>query len=249
VALSVKTPIAFLILMAIGGFAIVMRWNNGRRDWRILVPLASALALLLVCLPTKFNIGLRHILPIYPLLSILAGLGVMQLWQVARARRLSRILAVGLMAWTLASSAMAQPDNLAYFNEFAGKHPERILVDSDLDWGQDLLRLSHDLRSRGVERVAIAYNGSADLNQMNLPPFDNLAPCVRETGWIAISVYDLEMSQPSIGCGGYSWLETFKPVALVGKSIRLYWIPQPDAVAPLQVLHAAKLSQTRIAKH
>jgi len=248
VALSVKTPIAFLILMAIGGFATITRWKNGDRDWRILVPLASALALLLACLPTKFNIGLRHILPIYPLLSILAGVGVMQLWQVGRARWLGRILAVGLMSWTLASSVMAQPDNLAYFNEFAGKHPERILVDSDLDWGQDLLRLSNDLRSRGVEHVAIAYNGSTDLNQMNLPPFDNLAPCVHETGWIAISLYDLEMSQPSVGCGGYSWLETFKPAALVGKSIRLYWIPQPDAADPGQLLHAAKLSQARVAE-
>jgi Dolichyl-phosphate-mannose-protein mannosyltransferase len=248
VALSVKTPIAFLILMAIGGFATITRWKNGDRDWRILVPLASALALLLACLPTKFNIGLRHILPIYPLLSILAGLGVMQLWQVGRARWLGRILAVGLMSWTLASSAMAQPDNLAYFNELAGKHPERILVDSDLDWGQDLLRLSNDLRSRGVEHVAIAYNGSTDLNQMNLPPFDNLAPCAHETGWIAISLYDLEMSQPSVGCGGYSWLETFKPAALVGKSIRLYWIPQPDAADPGQLLHAAKLSRARVAE-
>jgi len=249
VALSVKTPIALLILMAIGGFATITRWKNGEHDWRILVPLASAVALLMVCLPTKFNIGLRHILPIYPLLSILAGLGVMQLWQVSRARWLGRILAVGLMGWTLASSAMAQPDNLAYFNEFAGKHPERILVDSDLDWGQDLLRLSNDLRSRGVEHVAIAYNGSADLNQMNLPPFDTLVPCVRETGWIAISLYDLEMSQPTIGCGGYSWLETFKPTALVGKSIRLYWIPQPDAADPAPPLHATKLPQARVAGH
>jgi len=225
VALLVKTPIAFLILTIIGIFAAIMKWNNDGHDWRILVPVASALGLMLVSLPTKFNIGLRHILPIFPLLAILAGFGLMRLWQVQRPLWLGRILAIGLATWMLASSAMAQPDNLAYFNEFAGKHPERILVDSDLDWGQDLLRLSNDLHAWGVHHVSIAYNGSADLKQMNLPPFDVLAPCARTTGWVAISLYDLEMSQPSVGCGGFSWLEAYKPVASVGKSIWLYSIP------------------------
>ncbi len=231
VALVVKTPIAFLILMPIGAFGLIRRWKSGGRDWRVLIPLASALALLLVCLPTKFNIGLRHILPIYPLLSILAGFGIVQLWQVARSPWLGRVLAVGLAGWMLASSAKAQPDNLAYFNELAGKQPELILVDSDLDWGQDLLRLSNDLRARGVVHVAIAYNGSADLNRMDLPPFEILAPCVHTTGWIAISLFDLEMSKAS-SCSGFSWLEVYKPVALVGKSIRLYRVPKTEDEGP-----------------
>jgi 4-amino-4-deoxy-L-arabinose transferase-like glycosyltransferase len=248
VALLVKTPIAFLILTIIGAFAVIMKWKNAGHDWRILVPLVSALALMLVSLPTKFNIGLRHILPIYPLLAILAGFGLIQLWQVKRPLWLARILAIGLATWMLASSAMAQPDNLAYFNEFAGKHPEGILVDSDLDWGQDLLRLSNDLHARGVDHVAIAYNGSADLKQMNLPSFDVLAPCTRTTGWIAISLYDLEMSQPSVGCGGFSWLEAYKPVAPVGKSIWLYSIPDTGSPSPV-LLRASKDSQRDTAKH
>jgi hypothetical protein len=248
VALLVKTPIAFLILTIIGIFAVIMKWKNGEHDWRILVPLASALALMLVSLPTKFNIGLRHILPIYPLLAILAGFGLMRLWQVKRPLWPGRILAIALAAWMLTSSAMAQPDNLTYFNEFAGKHPERVLVDSDLDWGQDLLRLSSDLHARGVDHVSIAYNGSADLKQMNLPPFDVLARCTRTSGWIAISLYDLEMSQPSVGCGGFSWLEGYKPVASVGKSIWLYSIPETGNPSPAP-LRASKDSQSRTSKH
>jgi 4-amino-4-deoxy-L-arabinose transferase-like glycosyltransferase len=248
IALLVKTPIAILILTIIGIFAVIMKWKNGGRDWRLLVPLSCALALMLVSLPTKFNIGLRHILPIYPLLTILAGLGLVRLWEVKRPLWLGRILAIALATWMLASSAMAQPDNLAYFNEFAGKHPERILVDSDLDWGQDLLRLSNDLHARGVDHVSIAYNGSADLKQMNLPPFDVLAPCARATGWIAISLYDLEMSQPSVGCGGFSWLKAYEPVASVGKSIWLYSIPDTGDLSSAP-LHASKDSQSRTAKH
>lgn len=225
VALIVKTPVAFLILMFAGALGVVREWKRAGHDWRVLVPLASASALLLVCLPSKFNIGLRHILPIYPFLSILAGLGIVRLWREAWGQPLRRIVAGGLAAWMLISTAMAQPDCLAYFNEFAGNHPERILVDSDLDWGQDLLRLGAELHARGVAHVAIAYNGSADLQRMNLPPFEILAPCARTTGWIAVSLFKLEMSKPSIGCGGFSWLESYEPVALVGKSIRLYWIP------------------------
>jgi hypothetical protein len=231
VALGVKTPIAFLILTGIGAFGVSRIWRNRGHDWQVLVPLACAVALLIVSLPTKFNIGLRHILPIYPFLSIVAGFGIVQLWECERGRALGRIVAVGLAAWMLTSTAMAQPDYLAYFNEFAGKHPERILVDSDLDWGQDLLRLSADLRARGVTHVSIAYNGSADFSQMSLPPFEVLPPCAPTTGWVAISLLKLQMSKPSIGCGGYSWLTAYEPVTLVGKSIRLYWIPNNGAGA------------------
>ena len=53
------------------------------------------------------------------------------------------------------SGAWNHPDYLAYFNELAGDEPERILADSDLDWGQDMLRLSARLREvgRDVRRI------------------------------------------------------------------------------------------------
>lgn len=237
VALAVKTPIAFLILTMLGAVAVIRRWRKKGHDWQVLTPLAAALSLLLVCLPIKFNIGLRHILPIYAFLSMLAGFGLTELWHVARARWLGRVLAGGLAGWMVLSTGMAHPDYLAYFNEFADSHPERILVDSDLDWGQDLRRLSADLRTRGVTHVAIAYNGTADLSIMNLPSFKILAPCEHATGWIAVSLYKLQMSMPSVGCGGYSWLEAYEPAALIGKSIRLYRIPGTgEATTPLSTV-------------
>jgi AbrB family looped-hinge helix DNA binding protein len=55
-----------------------------------------------------------------------------------------------LLVWTAISSAAAHPDYLAYFNELGGTHPERILVDSDLDWGQDMARLATELQRRRV---------------------------------------------------------------------------------------------------
>src|SRR5208282_3337684 len=99
-----------------------------------------------------------------------------------------------LLSWHLVSSVRAHPDYLAYFNEFAGRRPEDVLIDSDLDWGQDLLRLSAALQQRHVDQVSIAYAGSAklDLNNFGLPPFHVLVPHERPTGWIAISLLPLK---------------------------------------------------------
>jgi hypothetical protein len=132
---------------------------------------------------------------------------------------------VGLLVWQLGSSLAAHPDYLAYFNELAGKHPERILVDSDLDWGQDLLRLVEELRARHVERVAIAYNGSADLSRHGLPAFRPLVPHQPTTGWIAISEMRLKIGEGRPPYDEFAWLEAYEPVARVGRSIRLYYVP------------------------
>ena len=69
------------------------------------------------------------------------------------------MVAAILVAWVAVDSWRAHPDYLAHFNEFAGSHPERILSESDLDWGQDLHRLSLRLKERGIQEFSIAYFG------------------------------------------------------------------------------------------
>ena len=168
VALAVKTPIAFLLLLGIGAVAAA-RAPPGVERGRQLVPLLIACALLLVCLPSRINIGLRHVLPMYPFLAITAG----SAWRVFSCRRgrpgarRSRRCASRLAA---ARVFAAIPTTSAYFNELAGQHPERILVDSDLDDGQDLRRLADTLRARHVPVVWLAYAGSATVAEHGLPP-------------------------------------------------------------------------------
>jgi len=189
-----------------------------------MVPVLAAAAIMLVCLPSKVNVGVRHILAIYPFLALSVGAGAGALWKMARPRWIGPAIVVGLMAWHVSASWAAHPDYLAYFNELAGRHPERILVDSDLDWGQDLLRLVEELRARHVERVAIAYNGSADLSRHGLPPFQRLVSHQPTTGWIAISEMLLKTGDGP-PYDGFAWLEAYEPVARVGRSIRLYYVP------------------------
>jgi 4-amino-4-deoxy-L-arabinose transferase-like glycosyltransferase len=231
VAVGVKTPIPFLILALIGfGLLGHEAWKN--KDVHMLEPAAVAAAVMVACVSSTVNIGVRHILPIYPFLAVLAGFAVLRLWKMVRYSILTRVAALGLLASQLGSSAVAHPDYLAYFNPLAGAHPDRVLVDSDLDWGQDLLRLSAELRQRGIQSLSIAYNGSADLDRHDLPPHRRLLPYEPTTGWIAISERKLKMGEGVPPFQGYSWLNAHEPVAVVGRSIRIYFIPESPREGP-----------------
>ncbi|HXB72333.1 MAG TPA: glycosyltransferase family 39 protein [Candidatus Acidoferrales bacterium] len=253
VALSLKTPLALLILAGAGWFAL-FREKLRPFDWRAWVPAVAGAAILLVNLPTSLNIGVRYMLPLYPMLALTGGVGAVYLLRGGRdplgreaegARGSSasvwpRVLAVFLMLWTAVSAWAAHPDYLAYFNEFAGSHPERYLVDSDLDWGQDMNLLVAELKRRHVPRLHMQCLYTGDDSRLDLPIWDSLEPYQPVTGWVAISftmqkTYGWVVAQQK-GRGdlAFAWLDRYQPVARVGKSILLYDIPEarpniPDA--------------------
>ncbi len=227
VALAVKTTIPFLVFAVIGCLYLCrLAWVHS--NWIAAAPVIASAAVFVVCLRSQINIGVRHILPICPLLAIVAGVAVCQLWRSTRLRYFARAATVVLLAWQLIASIHSHPDYLAYFNEFAGAHPEKILIDSDLDWGQDLLRLSHALRERHIEQVSIAYSGSKnlDLNNFDLSNFRILPPHQPATGWVAISLVCLKVGELGYPVDSYAWLNVYQPVARVGRSILLFYIPQ-----------------------
>jgi hypothetical protein len=176
-------------------------------------------------MPSGINIGSRYILPVYSLLTIVAAFGASYLWRLNRSR-LGRGATLILIAWHLTSTSFAHPDYISYFNEFANRSPERFVADSDIDWGQDLHRLSLEVRRRNIEELALVYHGDRRLiQQFGFPKSHSLDPGERRHGWIAISVYKLKgVGQPPPH-SGYAWLEAYEPVATVGKSINLYYVP------------------------
>ncbi len=227
VVLAVKTPLAFLLLSLVGGIAVVVAARRNRQ-WQYVLPLYGALALLLTCLPSKINLGVRHVLPIYTFLSMLAGYALCWLFTM-HPRAVGIATATLLLGWFVVSTSLIHPDYLAYFNEIGGSHPEEILIDSDLDWGQDLLRLEHRLREKNIDSVSLAYFGTADLARHNLPIFQQLdsaeAPQYR---WVAASIVKVK------GIDGYEWLQRYTPVELIGHSIWLYRLdPASVNTAPL----------------
>ena len=102
---------------------------------------------------SHIDIGLRHILPIYIGICHRRRLrgdrgclktATRRTWPAGRSGDSS------VFGWPL--RRCSHPDYIPYFNELAGGHPENILVDSDLDWGQDMNRLGARLREVGAPR-------------------------------------------------------------------------------------------------
>jgi hypothetical protein len=191
--------------------------------------------------------GLRYVLPIYPFLHVLIS-------SLLRSRRVrSKALGVTtcvLGGWYAASAVGIHPHYLAYFNAFVGgpENGYRYLVDSNLDWGQDLKGLRRYMDEKGIDRIHLGYFGSADasyygidydyLPSVGLAPkepgqfwwYEEEAACTAPIevpkGTVAISA-TLRASpgwmRPVFGeC--YSWLRDYEPVDQVGHSILIYEI-------------------------
>ena len=233
VVVGVKTPIGFLILAGCGIFAI-MRGFGRSSLWQQHLTVIFPASIMLVCISSRIDLGVRHILAIYPLLAVIGGHAMAEFFILAR-RTTPAIVVLPIMfvAWAVADSWMTQPDYLAYFNEFAGSHPERILAESDLDWGQDLDRLSRRLKELEVDHVSIKYFGTGALDTFSsaaynallesagLPPHSTLSADVPTThGYVAISLRYLTLEYAKNG--SFAWLKGRTPVEIIGKSIYLY---------------------------
>ena len=218
VALAVKTPIAFLLLLAWGGYLTV-----GARHARPLLPWAFSLGILLPAMTSHVNIGVRHVLPIYIGLSIVAG-------QVGDLPHGKRIILVVLLLWLAITGALHHPDYLAYFNELVGSQPEKVLVDSDLDWRQDTKRLAGRLKELGATEVSFGqfiWKAQCLDAWPGLPHPRPIDPLVPVEGWTAVgptlaktTQYGLDYRYPNLK----PWFEYIQPVERVG-SLLLYYVP------------------------
>jgi hypothetical protein len=171
------------------------------------------------------NIGVRHVLPVYPFLAVLAS---SLFWRPAEtASRRPRIapIAAGLLALHAAASFAAHPDYLSYFNELARGREHRILADSNLDWGQDLARLADYLERNGIKTVHLRYWGPSRPEIAGIEDYQFLGAQDRPSGWVAVSVTYLQGLWLGKEGGDFSWLRRHEPVDKVGKSIWIYHLP------------------------
>jgi hypothetical protein len=164
---AVKTPLALFGLIGLAGIYSLRRRRRAA-EWRErLYAWSPLLALFAVywafSLTSGLNIGHRHIIPVYPVLFVMAA-GAAG-W-VGRPLRWAGAAAAVLVAWFAAESVWIRPHYLAYFNELVGpREAWHHVVDSSLDWGQDLPSLRAWLDAHPPEGpVFISYFGSGDLN-------------------------------------------------------------------------------------
>ncbi|HXH38749.1 MAG TPA: glycosyltransferase family 39 protein [Thermoanaerobaculia bacterium] len=213
-AAAIKTTIAGLILFLSGAwFALRDHTLRGSfAEWSL-----AALGMVIASMPTALDLGIRYILPFYIPFAIAAAATVLAM---LRASRATAVIAVALLVFHLGASALAHPDYFPYFNAFAGREPSRYLIDSNVDWGQDILRLRGVVRREHAGSLAISLMGPADYVALGFPPVYPASAWTRSNGWVAVSDHSYQMAKTQ---GGWKWLpDTYQRV---GKSIRLYYIP------------------------
>ena len=244
-----KTPLPILALLILTAGTLVLCWFRRRRgrkaesDYPIpnLANLAPLLALIAVygafALSARLNIGHRHLLPLYPAIFILCG--VCAWFLNGRRSRVAATVVLLLVCWDVFSSFAVRPHYLAYFNESVGgpANGYKHLVDSSLDWGQDLPELKTwiDRLPAGEARHSnfyLAYFGTAKpayygIDATTLPeespgaPLSSLGPglyCVSAT--ILQHVYERDRGP---------WAAVYEKAYRYG----LAWSQSADANSPL----------------
>ena len=148
------------------------------------------------------------------------------------AHRLAQLAIGVLLAWAAVTSLVSHPDYLAYFNALAGSKPENFLVDSDLDWSQDVKRLALRLKEVGAREVYFNQYAPGDLQQLfGFPPIRPLDVNGPGPGWNAISITPMKYGlfggdRYLYDRGTTFWPEQVQPIERIGSGILLYYSAQ-----------------------
>ncbi len=236
-----KTPLALIALALLGLFISLagkFKLHNPAAKGGILFLIIPGVVWFAFFALT-LNSGVQHILPIYPLVIILAGRSA--LWLSGLNIRTAFISL--LLLWSVASAALIAPYYLAYFNELAGgaDRGHAVLGVPNFDWGQDLHSLRRYMAGNNISSLKLSYFGTASpasygINFQYLaspifqpwdPNFTPIAPkgyvesCGPASGIVAVSAtnyYGIFLNNRSC----YDWLRNYQPVARVGHTIWVY---------------------------
>lgn len=163
VALVIKSSLTLLLLLVALPF-LSRRAQPWHRPWQrsALFLAAPALLILLASMTSRLDIGVRHILPMYPFLVVLAAVAAAAL---IRSSRLGAVAVAALLLFQAFSSLHAYPDYLPYANEAWGgpSRSYRWLSDSNVDWGQQIKEVNGYLTRNGVRDCWMAYSMPGDV--------------------------------------------------------------------------------------
>jgi hypothetical protein len=229
-AFLIKTPVGILVIVTI---SLVFYRSGSPLGYRQALFLVLPVTLIfLAMMQAKTNIGLRHILPVYPFLLVLASRTA-----TLHLRRPSlALLLIGIpLACTAISSLRIAPHQLAYFNESVGGPEQgyRYLSDSNLDWGQDLKGLKAYIEREKLPIIYLSYFGTAPPAYYGIryqdvaskgtlgPPPPEKVPADAPRKILAISAYNLQdVSKADNPL--FQWLWTRRPIEKIGYSIFVY---------------------------
>ncbi|WP_420631975.1 phospholipid carrier-dependent glycosyltransferase [Candidatus Leptofilum sp.] len=236
VAFLLKTPLPTLILLLGSGVCLLWLAWRGRlaRRWLTLAALLiPPLGYFGFALTTDINLGYRHLLPILPFLFVFIAIVVAWLPNFG----LRRWVLLGLVIWLGGTAVALHPHHLAFFNIFAGG-PDggwHYLVDSNLDWGQDLAGLQAWMVENEVEHVWLSYfgEGRPSYYSINFTGLDSFPPRLMNPqarpfyphdpapGIYAISATTLQ-GVHFANHDTFAWFRDKEPLDKIGYSIFIY---------------------------
>ena len=241
----IKEPLAYILMIFFGIYLALKRHYELRhkssdnpitlRGFQDLIKNNFAelgmLAIIVVywtfSIKSNLNIGVRHILPTLPFIYALTARQI-SFWIKGGVRGLVVTL---LFIWAIISVVSVWPSFLAYFNGIAGgpDNGYKFVVDSNLDWGQDILRLADFVEKNNIREIKMDYFSGAPaeyyIKTAKIESFNREAP---QKGWLAVSATILQGAcrgdkiPCSYGERAYTWLDQYNPVAKIGYSIFVY---------------------------
>lgn len=214
VAIGLKWPTVLLLIFF--SSLIIGAKQTCRSPGDLLITSLFGLVFLAFALQSKFAIGERHILPLYPFALLIAG----GIWEHARKHRVAAALVILALCLNAADTLRYAPDYLAYFNVFV--KPEnswQLLTDSNLDWGQGLLALRGYEEQHPSETLRLAYFGSVDPKLYGVRAIP-LKPTERVSGAVAAGASCLS-GQVLDDPYAYHWLWPYRPQQVLDHSIWL----------------------------
>lgn len=231
-AFLIKSSLGFLLLLLLAPVARFLRAREARRQ--ILFLTIPPIVYLAFSMTSGLNVGIRHILPIYPFLLVLAGGGAVAL---AHQHRRWAYVVCALMGLHLASSLHVYPHYTAYSN-LAWRGPARtyrVLSDSNVDWGQGLKAVKAFLDRRHIQDCWLANFGSADPDYYHIPcktlpdnftlwwskPVDVVPPTYEGTVLISATELDGTYTGP-YGLNPYASFQKLTPVGNIAGAVLVY---------------------------
>lgn len=247
VAFWFKTPIPLIVLLALALCFI------RKHDWFEMLFVLVPIAMMLLGTLKKPDFAYRYvILPLLPFFLVLIGKLVSTEFMQ---RRFMQIALAALLVWNVGSALAIYPHPLAYFNELAGgpRNGYKYMLESNLDWGQDLPALKRYMDEQHIEKIKFSYAGTANPAYYGIryerllgvdgytfdPDFDQsqLPSCGPTDGVVAISATCLQNIRGFYSNASYDWLKSFQPDTLLGYSIFIYKIDRDSLATKFPTAH------------
>lgn len=253
----IKEPLAWWGLTLIAVLFLAWQWRYPPKEWlkreyHFVRNHPDEFAMLLwlliywgISINSTLNIGVRHLLPTFPFAMLLVSGQISRIIDMAKTKSKntligSSLILAGLLGWFVYENLRVFPYYLTYFNQVVGgpSNGYKYVVDSNVDWGQDLVRFSNWVKKNNIPKVEFDYFGWADpsyylknryiwLSSKKYKDATDFRIHNQSDGWLAVSATFLQGSQGPYDMPNkvnYLWLNSYKPLTVIGNSIFIYRI-------------------------